>query len=226
MAKNKISEFSSTPANNTDIANIDIAEGCAPSGINNAIRELMAQLKDQQTGTDLDNFTVGGNLTVTGTTTLTGAVTATSFLSSVYPIGSIYISTVSTNPSTLLGIGTWVAYGTGRALVAIDTGNALMNVVGETFGGADAIVPSHSHTATATVTDTGHTHTISPNAVLATSTSGNSLTIGNGRALEGSSLSSSTTGITVGTTVATTGVSVTNQNYQPSIAVYIWNRTA
>jgi hypothetical protein len=77
MAKNKISEFSSTPANNTDIGGIDIAEGCAPSGINNAIRELMAQLKDQQVGTDADNFTVGGNLSVTGTTTATGLITAT-----------------------------------------------------------------------------------------------------------------------------------------------------
>jgi hypothetical protein len=70
MAKNKISEFSSTPANNTDIGGIDIAEGCAPSGINNAIRELMAQLKDQQAGTDADNFTVGGNLSVTGNVVL------------------------------------------------------------------------------------------------------------------------------------------------------------
>jgi hypothetical protein len=75
MAKNKISEFSSTPANNTDIGGIDIAEGCAPSGINNAIRELMAQLKDQQAGTDADNFTVGGNLVVTGTTTATALTT-------------------------------------------------------------------------------------------------------------------------------------------------------
>jgi hypothetical protein len=77
MAKNKISEWSSTAASNTDIGGIDIAEGCAPSGINNAIRELMAQVKDQQAGTDADNFTVGGNLSVTGTSTLTGAVTAT-----------------------------------------------------------------------------------------------------------------------------------------------------
>ena len=50
MAKTKISEFSATPANNTDIDSINIAEGCAPSGINDAIRELMAQLKDFQTG--------------------------------------------------------------------------------------------------------------------------------------------------------------------------------
>jgi len=77
MAKNKISEFSSTPANNTDISGINIAEGCPPSGINNAIRELMAQLKDQQTGTDADNFTVGGNLSVTGTSAFTGVSTFT-----------------------------------------------------------------------------------------------------------------------------------------------------
>jgi len=71
MAKNKVSEWSSTPANNTDIGGIDIAEGCAPSGINNAIREMMAQIKDMESGTDGDNFTVGGNLIVIGTTTLT-----------------------------------------------------------------------------------------------------------------------------------------------------------
>lgn len=69
MAKNKISEWSAVAANNTDVGGIDIAEGCAPSGINNAIREMMAQIKDQQAGTDADNFTVGGNLVVVGTAT-------------------------------------------------------------------------------------------------------------------------------------------------------------
>jgi hypothetical protein len=76
MAKTKVSEWSATPANNTDIGGIDIAEGCAPAGINNAIRELMSQVKDMQAGTDGDNLTVGGNLTVTGTTTLTGGLAA------------------------------------------------------------------------------------------------------------------------------------------------------
>jgi hypothetical protein len=74
MAKNKISEYSATAANNTDIGGINIAEGCAPSNINNAIRELMSQLKDQQAGSDGDNFTVGGNLSVSGTVTLTNAL--------------------------------------------------------------------------------------------------------------------------------------------------------
>lgn len=76
MPKNKVSEWSATASNNTDIGGINIAEGCAPSGINNAIRELMAQVKDMQAGTDSDNFTIGGNLSVTGTTALTGSATA------------------------------------------------------------------------------------------------------------------------------------------------------
>jgi len=77
MAKNKVSEYSATAANNTDIGGINIAEGCAPSGINNAIRELMAQLKDMQSGTDGDNFTVGGDLSVTGNSTIGSASTST-----------------------------------------------------------------------------------------------------------------------------------------------------
>jgi hypothetical protein len=50
MAKDKISDYSSTANSNTDIAGINIDEGCAPSGINDAIRTLMAQLKTWQSG--------------------------------------------------------------------------------------------------------------------------------------------------------------------------------
>jgi hypothetical protein len=66
MPKTKISEFSSTPASNTDIDSINIAEGCSPSGINDAIRELMSQLKDWQSGTSNDPYVVGssGSLTL------------------------------------------------------------------------------------------------------------------------------------------------------------------
>jgi hypothetical protein len=72
MPRTKISEFSATPGDNTDIDGIDIAEGCAPSGINNAIRELMAQLKDMQTGASGDTFTFANfnvdNINVNGNT--------------------------------------------------------------------------------------------------------------------------------------------------------------
>jgi hypothetical protein len=39
-----LSDYKSDPNLNTTIGGIDIAEGCAPSGINNAIRQLMADL--------------------------------------------------------------------------------------------------------------------------------------------------------------------------------------
>jgi hypothetical protein len=78
MAKTKISEFSATPANNTDIDSINIAEGCAPSGINDAIRELMSQLKDFQTGAVGDSFNgpVGSSTAAAGAfTTLSASST-------------------------------------------------------------------------------------------------------------------------------------------------------
>lgn len=65
MAKDKISQYDSTSAGanlNTDIAGINIDEGCAPSGINNAIRTLMAQIRDLQSGASGDSIplTAGG----------------------------------------------------------------------------------------------------------------------------------------------------------------------
>ena len=86
MAKTKISEYSSTAGDNTDVNSVNIAEGCAPSGINNAIREVMAALKRFQTGADGDAVTVGGALVVSGTATLstttTGPINGTTIPSS------------------------------------------------------------------------------------------------------------------------------------------------
>lgn len=74
MAKTKISQYSSTAGSNTDIDNINIAEGCSPANVNNAIRGLMAQLKDFQSANptyytaDSDALAVGAGGT--------GAITA------------------------------------------------------------------------------------------------------------------------------------------------------
>jgi hypothetical protein len=46
MAKNSISDYDTTAANNTDIQSVDVSEGCPASGINNAIREMMADTAD------------------------------------------------------------------------------------------------------------------------------------------------------------------------------------
>ena len=85
MAKTKVSEFDTTPVNNSDINSIDIAENCAPSGINNAIRALMAMLKKQDDGTDamtspdINGGTIDGavinDTTIGATTASTGKFT-------------------------------------------------------------------------------------------------------------------------------------------------------
>jgi len=75
MAKTKISEYSTTAASNTDIDSTDINEGCAPSGINNAIRSLMAHLAVDYTSTQAYTTTA----TAAGTTTLTASSTLLQF---------------------------------------------------------------------------------------------------------------------------------------------------
>ena len=49
-----IKDYSTTPDLNTQISGINIAEGCAPSGINNAIRQLMADVKAEKEAKDAE----------------------------------------------------------------------------------------------------------------------------------------------------------------------------
>ena len=141
MAKTKISEYDSTAANNTDIDGVNLAEGCPPSGINNAIRESMAHLKDFQTGASGDNLTVGGNLNLQGELQLNGSagtsgqiltsqgsgadpIWSTSFLS-----GMLMMWTTGTAPSG------WLLCNGGA--VSRTTYSALFAVIGTTFGSGD-----------------------------------------------------------------------------------------
>jgi hypothetical protein len=113
MAKTKISEFSATPGNNTDIDGINIAEGCAPSGINDAIRELMSQLKDFQAGTAGDSF----NGPVGTTTAAAGAFTTLSASSTAT------LNTLASSGATLTGgsINNMAIGGTTAAAASVTT---------------------------------------------------------------------------------------------------------
>jgi hypothetical protein len=143
---------------------------------------------------------------------------------SLYPVGSIYTNaTSSTNPGTLLGFGTWTAFGAGRVMVGFDSGNSLFDTAEETGGSANAVNVSHTHTATSTVTDPGHSHTVK---IGESFSGGNSVQYTNSITGNASVVNSNTTGITVATSVSTEGSSGTNANYQPYITVYMWKRTA
>ena len=65
MAKANITEYSATAGSNTEIDGTDISEGCSPATINNAIRELMAHLKDMDVGTTSLTSPSGTNITAT-----------------------------------------------------------------------------------------------------------------------------------------------------------------
>lgn len=99
MAKNKISEWSAVAANNTDVGGINIGEGMLPSDVNNAMREMMAQIKDQQAGTDGDNFTVGGNLVVNGTASITGDLS----IANLTTTGNTTLGNASSDTLTITG---------------------------------------------------------------------------------------------------------------------------
>jgi len=62
MAKDKLTDYSATNSLNTDVGGVDIDEGCLPSGINNAIREVMTHLKDFAEGTQAVNAVAVDNL--------------------------------------------------------------------------------------------------------------------------------------------------------------------
>jgi len=138
----------------------------------------------------------------------------------LHPVGSIYINaTNATNPGTLLGFGTWTAFGAGRVPVGFNSANALFDTAEETGGSADAITVSHNHTAT--VTDPTHTHSFSadqqvnPGSLYGGGPVGTTST---------TTTSGASTGISV--SIGTTGSTGTNANYQPYITVYMWKRTA
>ena len=162
--------------------------------------------------------------TSTNTTQLATTAFVQAVKASLHPVGSIYINaTDNTNPATLLGFGTWSAFGAGRVPVGFDAADPLFDTAEETGGSKDAIVVSHTHTATSTVTDPGHNHEYYHQNVGSSSGGTRSAPSQTGSHFD---TNTKTTGITVATTNASAGSSGTNANLQPYITVYMWKRVS
>jgi hypothetical protein len=231
MAKTKISEFSATAADNTDITNINIAEGCSPANVNNAIRSLMSVLKNQQDGSSGDPFTVAGTLVSSGQVDITGAFKLDGTAGAS---GQVLLSAGGSNTPTwgnafvagmiMLWSGSSASIPSGWLLCdgssstpdlrnRFVVGATSTYAVGATGGSADAIVVSHTHTAT--VTDPGHIH----GAFLQELSAGGATTnrTAKSASTDNSYINSNTTGITVAN--STTGSSGTNANLPPYFAL-------
>jgi hypothetical protein len=237
MAKTKISEFSTTAADNTDITNINIAEGCSPANLNNAVRSLMALLKDQQTGSSGDPFTVAGTLVASGQALASGTLNVTGAFQldgTAGASGQVLLSAGGSNTPTwgsaipsggiIIWSGSSATIPSGWLLCdgssstpdlrnRFVVGATSTYAVGATGGSADAIVVSHTHTAT--VTDPGHIH----GAFLQESSAdtGGTTRASKSGSTDNSYINSNTTGITVAN--STTGSSGTNANLPPYYAL-------
>ena len=121
----------------------------------------------------------------------------------IYPVGSIYMSVNSTNPKNLFG-GTWVAWGTGRVPVGVDTSQEEFSTVEKTGG---------EKTHELTIAELAkHTHTYQ-RAIYNAGTNG--FLSQDGKAGIGGSY-----------TTGETGESKPHNNLQPYITCYMWKRTA
>jgi len=123
-----------------------------------------------------------------------------------YPIGAIFTTTVAyaNSAAVVAAVGgtTWTAFGSGRVLVGVDTGDSNFNTV-EKEGGAS------THTLTISEMP-AHTHTYGK------STTSENMSIDDINGLRGAAT----------TNTGSTGGGAAHNNLQPYITVYMWKRTA
>jgi hypothetical protein len=169
----------------------------------------------------------------TNTTQLATTAFVTAALGAIYPVGSIYVNAaVSTNPNTLLGFGTWEAFGAGRVMVGFNASDALFDTLEETGGSKDSAVVSHTHTFSGTTAENGsHNHYVGSNDSLANDGSDPNTRefVRDWNAGGGQTATTNTVAAhdhTISGTTGSTGSSGTNANVQPFIVVRMWKRTA
>jgi len=144
-------------------------------------------------------------------------VTAAIINALVYPVGSLYFNMASsTNPNTLLGMGTWVAYAEGEVLVGKEA-SGTFDTLDESLGAETVSAGTSGSTTLSTSQMPAHTHTH-----VRADGGGGAANIGYNSGTGGGTWTSSSTGGGTGHTHTTPAVST----LQPSVTVYIWKRTA
>lgn len=152
---------------------------------------------------------IGGKFYV-GNNEIKPGLTKTEILDMIYPVGSIYISISSSNPSYTMG-GTWQRFANGKTLVGVDEYDIDFNSPNRT-GGEKAHqttveeMPSHAHQFN-------------------TEAAGSPIALGweNGN---NSAMRAKLGNYTLGLPTTSVGGNKPHNNLQPYITVYMWRRTA
>jgi len=154
-----------------------------------------------------------------------------------FPVGSVFLAVVNTNPSTLLGYGTWEAFAAGRMLVGQTGGDTDFDVAEET-GGAKAVTLTEAQIPIHTHVQDPHTHVQNPhnhNFLPRSATSGAVSSIVTGTLDTSSTISGANQPHNQAATAVNQNATAVNQNaggglehtnMPPYIVVYMWKRTA
>jgi microcystin-dependent protein len=153
-----------------------------------------------------------------------------------WPVGSVFIAVVATSPATLLGGGTWAAFGAGRMLVGFNSGDTDFDTAEETGGAKTVTLTAAQYTHTQnphTHLQNAHNHVITSQ----TATTGAATSYEHGT-LDTSSAEAEATEVTANATAVNQDATAVNQNAGPTdaaqahsnmppyITVYMWKRTA
>jgi hypothetical protein len=160
-------------------------------------------------------------------TGVVGSATELPPLMAAYPVGAIYISTLATNPATLLGFGTWSAFAAGRTLIGAGTSDA--TYAAGTTGGASSRTISASYLPysspwSATATQSGHSHYANAGSLLNNSGVAN-IAAGSSYPMTNGSTDTQAPYISV-----SMGANYSGGNALPTVppyvVTYVWTRTA
>lgn len=162
-----------------------------------------------------------------------------SAINRIFPVGSVFITTVNTNPGTFIG-GTWASLGAGRTLVGVDTSDTDFNTPKKTGGEKEhtlttSEIPEHNHahahnvgySSTSPLTDSRiySGHVDDPEG-----TDHYVLTAANGQGGDGildiQKTSAVGNPLTTWDDNTSAGGGQAHNNVQPYITVYFWERTA
>ena len=245
-----IADYSTIADNNITISGLSIAEGCPPSNVNNAMRQIMADMKAEKDDKDAAVSRLQSDVKKLQDDTAIKA-----FAKLIYPVGTIYFSTVATSPATLFG-GTWERI-SGRFLWCGDDSEASTAKTGgaATVTLSQAQMPNHTHTGSTKVAG-NHNHTKGSMRIWGSTFANSEFFQGGGNgclrtvgwtgsrnrdgdydhrvsAIELDTNYGGWTGATASAgdhvhdvTVNTTGGGQEHENMPPYLAVYAWKRTA
>lgn len=215
----------------------EFALGVTAAGVGECAQPAFSNLSGSATDAQIPN-----DITITETDPQVGTLTNTKWCTTdgtdidctsnapaggeAFPVGSVFIATVSTNPATLLGYGTWASFGAGKVLIGLDSGDADFDTAEETGGTkTKTIAASNLPELAVTITDSGHTHLTQryPTATGGSSGFTNDTSMSGTLADNTLPTKSGTTGITA--TANTAGANTALSIVQPYIVVYMWERT-